>query len=106
LKYVGVVGTKWKRGLNVERSALQFLSDALASEGLEIGLLPEDSFVPMTVQMVDNADVGIAYLTIPDADRMSVRDAVQSLAQTIAAQIGLEAPPLGLQGAMQPRRRA
>jgi hypothetical protein len=103
LQYAGVVATKWKRGRNVELNTLQFLNDAIASQGLQVGILPQDTFVPMTVQIVDNAADGIAYLAMDDNDRTQVRGAIEALATQIAGLIGLQMPPLTMANL---RRRA
>jgi chromosome partitioning protein len=103
LQYAGVVATKWKGGQNAEKAALQFLSDAITSEGLGIGILDNKTFVPMTTQIVENAADGIAYLAMSDNDRTHVREAIEALATQTAGLIGLQMPALAVTGL---RRRA
>jgi hypothetical protein len=100
LKYIGVAATKWKGGLNAERETLQNLQDVLRKradgrspddDGV-LSVLPEGTFVKQTVQMVENAEDGIAYLVMPPNDRVNVRQAIEALARFIAGRIGLKIP--------------
>ncbi|MGE0459536.1 MAG: ParA family protein [Bauldia sp.] len=93
LTYAGVVGTKWNAQHNVGQRALRQLRDRLNDIRAKIDILPHETFVPMTVQIVNNADEGIAYLVMPQSERQKVRAAIESLAIEVAARMGL-VPPL------------
>ena len=102
LQYVGVVGTKWKANFNAQQAELAFLTQQLAGNRSGLAVLHQDNFVPMTVQIVENADQGIAYIMMPDNDRVGVREAIETLARTIAGQMGL---PIPLAMAAAPQRQ-
>jgi chromosome partitioning protein len=92
LKYVGVVGTKWSAHLNSAKDARDVVQSTLERLNVGLHILPAETFVPHTVEIVKNADEGIAYLVMPNADRMRVREAIQSLAQYVATQMELPHP--------------
>lgn len=89
LKYLGVVGTKWERGKVVTGPAMRLIEDGLRGLADRPHLLDENSFVPKAAALVNDADEGIAYIVMPDSGRQNVRSAIQSLAEDIAARMGL-----------------
>jgi chromosome partitioning protein len=93
LKYVGVVGTKWRDGQAAAGKSLQRVTETLADMDIGVHVLPKETFVPHTVQIVNNADDGIAYIVMPASDRQQVRVAIQDLAQYVAGSMGIPHPP-------------
>lgn len=63
--------------------------DSLNSLADRPDILDESTFVPASAAIVNNADEGIAYLVMAPSERQDVRQAIQSLAQEIAARMGL-----------------
>ncbi len=92
LKYVGVVGTKWNGQLKVAQNSLTLAQAALKRLNVGLHIMPFDTFVPHTVEIVKNADEGIAYLVMPSTDRMKVREAITSLALYVANQMEMPHP--------------
>ncbi len=90
LRYLGVVGTKWTASYTVAKESLDAIQTALAGSALPI--LPVETFLPMTVKMVNNAEDRIAYLVLRDADSAPVRAAIRNLTVHIAGQMGLPLP--------------
>src|SRR5260370_26866607 len=60
LKYMGVVGTMWKRGRAAQTEAITFVKDALGNGPIRI--LPEKTFVPHAAALVNDAPDGIAHI--------------------------------------------
>jgi cellulose biosynthesis protein BcsQ len=89
LKYVGVVGTKWIAGRTANNETRRLLEDGLSGLRDRPELLDEASYVPQAAAMINDADEGIAYIVMPDGGRQNVRSAIQSLAEDIAARMGL-----------------
>lgn len=92
LEYVGVVGTKWSGHLNSAKNALEVVRATLDQLNVGLHVLPVQTFVPHTVEIVKNADEGIAYLVMPNNDRMKVREAIKSLAEYVATQMQMPHP--------------
>jgi chromosome partitioning protein len=93
LSYIGVVGTMTKANVNYAE-ATNRIRDALQANGVDAGLLLSNTFVPHTVEMVREADEGIAYLFMTDGERhRRVRGAIDQLASYIANQMGVPTPP-------------
>lgn len=87
LKYVGVVGSKWRRDLIAGQRALEVTRSALARRGSNLEILPEENFFAQSTALVNDADQGIAYLEMDR--RAAARDGIVKLARTIVAKMGL-----------------
>lgn len=93
LEYVGVVGTKWNGQLTNAQNSLAVAQATLERLNVGLHVLPVETFVPHTVEIVKNADEGIAYLVMPNTDRMKVREAIKSLALYVANKMQMPHPP-------------
>ena len=95
LQYVGVVGTRVSANVDqiAENDAKQMVSTALSDTNFPTGLLHDDHFMRQSVAFLNDAEEGIAYLVMGNAQRQQdIRHAMGDLADYVAAQIGL-APP-------------
>lgn len=86
------MGTKWSGHLNSAKNALEVVRATLDQLNVGLHVLPVQTFVPHTVEIVKNADEGIAYLVMPNNDRMKVREAIKSLAEYVATQMQMPHP--------------
>lgn len=84
LKYIGVVGTMWKKPVRVaQTAAITFVKDALANSSIPI--LPERTFVPHAAALVNDAADGIGYIAMPNSqDCQQIRTAIAELAEYVA----------------------
>jgi len=89
LKYIGVVGTMWRRPIRVaQTAAITFVKDALANSSIPI--LPEKTFVPHAAALVNDAADGIAYVAMPNSqDCQQIRTAIAELAEYVAEKMGI-----------------
>jgi cellulose biosynthesis protein BcsQ len=88
LKYMGVVGTMWKRGRVAQTEAITFVKDALGGGPLRI--LPEQTFVPHAAALVNDANEGIAHIVMPNSrESQQIRNAIAGLAEHVAEEIGI-----------------
>ena len=91
LKYMGVVGTMWKRGRAAQAEAITFVKDALGSSPIRI--LPEKTFVPHAAALVNDAPDGIAHIAMPHSrECQQIRAAIAALAEHVADQMGIPHP--------------
>jgi cellulose biosynthesis protein BcsQ len=91
LKYMGVVGTMWKRGRAAQTEAITFVKDALGNGPIRI--LPEETFVPHAAALVNDAPDGIAHIVMPpNRECQRIRTAIAELAEHVAGQMGIPAP--------------
>lgn len=102
LRYLGVVGTMWSAGHNVQSQTRALVQKLLQEAKIEIDVLPPTRFVPHTTKLVKNADEGIAYLVMPEwQDHIQVREAIRALAEEVANQMGIPRPPAYFQEAAE-----
>ncbi len=88
LKYMGVVGTMWKRGRVAQTEAITFVKDALGNGPIRI--LPEKTFVPHAAALVNDAPDGIAHIVMPNSNEcQQIRTAIAELAEHVADQMGI-----------------
>jgi cellulose biosynthesis protein BcsQ len=88
LKYLGVVGTMWKRGRAAQTEAIRFVKDALGNGPLCI--LPEQTFVPHAAALVNDAPEGIAHIVMPNSkESQHIRTAIAELAERVAVEMGI-----------------
>lgn len=93
LKYVGVVGTMWQEGRIANGPAVQQITDALRVAAPAVAVLDERTFVHRAAALVNDADEGIAYIVMRDGDGLAVRQAIEALANEVAARMGLAMLP-------------
>jgi chromosome partitioning protein len=88
LKYMGVVGTMWKRGRVAQIDAMTFVKDALGEGPLRI--LPEHTFVPHASALVNDASEGIAHMVMPNSkESQQIRTAIAKLAERVAVEMAI-----------------
>jgi cellulose biosynthesis protein BcsQ len=88
LKYMGVVGTMWKRGRAAQTEAITFVKDALGNGPIRV--LPEKTFVPHAAALVNDAPDGIAHIVMPNSKEcQQIRSAIAELAEHVAGQMGI-----------------
>ncbi len=95
LSYVGVVGTMVSPRVDrlAERGAIERIADGLSKMGFPSGLLAEEHFMRDSAAFVNEADEGIAHLTMGNGERQDqIRQAMGSLARYVANQVGLPPP--------------
>jgi chromosome partitioning protein len=91
LKYMGIVGTMWKRGRAAQAEAMTFVKDALGSGAIRI--LPEKTFVPHAAAIVNDAPDGIAHVVMAhNKECQQIRAAIAELAEHVAGQMGISQP--------------
>ncbi|HVY51915.1 MAG TPA: ParA family protein [Devosia sp.] len=93
LKYVGVVGTMWQEGRLANGPAVQQITDALHSAAPAVSVLDEQTFVRRATALVNDADTGIAYIVMNAVNGFAVRQAIEALANEVAARMGLAMLP-------------
>lgn len=96
LKYVGVVGTMTSANVSqiAENNAKALIRNGLSGLQNPTGLLADSEFVRESTALVNNADAGIAYLVVGNAQRQQeAKDAIARLAEYVARQCGLPPPP-------------
>lgn len=92
LQYIGVVGTMLRANTNYS-PAMNLIQDSLRDARIPAGLLPSETFIRHTVEMVREADDGIAYLVMGNAQQsVAVRRSIESLAVHLAGRMGLARP--------------
>jgi cellulose biosynthesis protein BcsQ len=88
LKYMGVVGTMWKRHRAAQTEAVTFVKDALGNGPIRI--LPEETFLPHAAALVNDAPDGIAHIAMPNSrECQQIRTAIAELAEHVAGQMGI-----------------
>ena len=88
LRYMGVVGTMWKRGRVAQIDAMTFVKDALGEGPLRI--LPEHTFVPHASALVNDASEGIAHMVMPNSkESQQIRTAIAELAERVAVEMAI-----------------
>jgi cellulose biosynthesis protein BcsQ len=95
LSYVGIVGTMVSPNADrpAERAGCKLIADALKKQGFPSGLLDPQHFMRESVAFVNDADEGIAYLNMSNGTRQTkIKEAMGSLAEYVAKQIGLPPP--------------
>jgi chromosome partitioning protein len=95
LSYVGVVGTMVSSNVDrqAERDARERIADALRKRNFPSGLLDVQHFMRESTAFVNDANEGIAYLNMGNGARQrQIREAMGSLAEYVANQIGLPKP--------------
>src|SRR5258708_2387048 len=91
LKYMGVVGTMWKRGRAAQAEAITFVKDALGNSPIRV--LPEKTFLPHAAALVNDAPDGIAHIAMPNSrECQQIRTATAELAEHVADQMGIPHP--------------
>jgi hypothetical protein len=84
----------WQPNLVAQRDAKELIQRAINNAGVQNWILQEQYFVPRTVQLVRQADEGIAYIVMrDDQSHRQIREAIESLASCVAGQMGLPPPP-------------
>jgi chromosome partitioning protein len=104
LNYVGVVGTRVSPNVDqiAEVAAKTMIRDGLRQAHSPTGLLAEAHFVRKAAAFVNDSDEGIAYLVMGNGQRQrEIREVMGSLAEYVAGQIGLPAPPAHVQEALR-----
>lgn len=104
LNYVGVVGTRVSANVDqiAEVAAKTMIRDGLRQAKSPTGLLAEAHFVRKATAFVNDSDEGIAYLVMGNGQRQrEIKEAMGSLAEYVASQIGLPKPPAHLQEALR-----
>jgi len=91
LNYAGIVGTMVSANVDqiAERAALEKIRDGLRDIHFPSGLLAEEHFMRKYTAFVKDAEEGIAYLTMGDAQ---IREAIGSLAEYVASMVELPKP--------------
>lgn len=95
LSYVGIVGTMVSSNVDrqAERDARERIADALRKRNFPSGLLDTQHFMRESTAFVNDANEGIAYLNMGNgAQQRQIREAMGSLAEYVAKQIGLPEP--------------
>jgi hypothetical protein len=95
LDYVGVVGVRVSSNVDeiAERKAKKLIADGLKENKFSSGLLEERHFVRRSTAFLNDSDDGIAYLVMGNSERQrEIKDAMGSLANYVASQIGLPQP--------------
>jgi chromosome partitioning protein len=98
IRYLGVVASKYRGGLNTERETQVRIVDELRIGGFQTGLLPANTFIPQTVALVKEAGEGIAYFVLGNNQQeVQAREAIAALGTYIAQHMGI--PPAQAFGA-------
>lgn len=95
LEYVGIVGTKVSPSVDriAERDAKNLIRDRLADMHNPTGLLDDSEFIRHSTALINDADDGIAYLVMSNAERgREVKQLIRRFATYVAGQIGLPPP--------------
>jgi chromosome partitioning protein len=93
LKIMGVVGTMWQRNAVAQQQGAAVIRAALETLNLEVRVLHPDTFVQRSAFLVNSAENGIAYLTMPNGSATAaVRGTIEQLAGHVARQLGVPPP--------------
>jgi hypothetical protein len=92
LQYVGVVASRYAAMQNVAKVAFSRVQDELRLRQLDCGFLPNDTFIPQTVNIV--GQTGIAYFGLHGSQpAANAKRAITCLAERVARRMGVPEVP-------------
>lgn len=89
INIMGIIPTRY-RGTNIERAGLDRLTDLLGRDGMNVPIVPENCFIPMTALLLEAQRDGIAYFGMGDAQNISaLKSSIEECAIFVKNKMGL-----------------